>query len=104
MFVGATIVAKSYLSFARALARSFREHHPDVPFVVLLADEVDGYFDPDREPFELIPLSALAIDQIERIRFQYAQQPLTYAVTPFLLAHLIGRGHSKVIFIKQESL
>ena len=41
-----TIVAKSYLSFARVLAASFRRYHPAIPFFVLLADEVDGYFEP----------------------------------------------------------
>ena len=104
MIACATIVAKNYLSFARVLARSFREHHPDVPFLVLLADEVDGYFAPAQEPFELIRLDDLRIDRVEHFRFQYAQQPLSYAATPYLLAHLIDRGFSKVVFIKQEGL
>jgi hypothetical protein len=104
MFACATIVAKSYLSFARVLARSFRQHHPDVPFFVLLADEVDGYFDPAREPFDLIQLAELGIEHLEGFRFQYTQQPLSYAATPFLLAYLIRRGFTKVVFIKQESL
>jgi hypothetical protein len=99
-----TVVAKSYLSFARVLARSFRKHHPDVPFFVLLADEVDGYFDPSLEPFELLTLANLDLPHPERFRFQYAQQPLSYAATPFLLAALIGRGFSDVVFVKQESL
>jgi hypothetical protein len=100
----ATIVAKSYLSFARVLARSFRQHHPDIPFLLLLADEVDGCFDPAGELFELILLSDLGIPHVERFRFQYAQQPLSYAATPYLLSHLIDRGFSRIVFIKQESL
>ena len=86
------------------LARSFRAHHPDIPFYVLLADEVDGYFDPDLEPFHVIPLSNLAIPDRERFQFHYAQQPLSYAVTPFLLEHLLDRGFSRLMFFKQESL
>jgi hypothetical protein len=86
------------------LARSFRAHHPDIPFYVLLADEADGYFDPDLEPFQVIPFSNLAIPDGERFRFHYAQQPLSYAVTPFLLEQLLDRGFSRVIFFKQESL
>lgn len=104
MIACATIAAKSYLSFARVLARSFRHHHPDVPFLVLLADEIDGYFDPALEPFELIRLEDLGLGRLERLRFQYAQQPFSYALTPSLLAHLIERGFSKVVFIKQEGL
>jgi hypothetical protein len=86
------------------LARSFRAHHPDIPFYVLLADEVDGFFDPALEPFHLIPLSNLTIPELERFRFHYTQQPLSYAVTPFLLEHLLDRGFSRLIFFKQESL
>jgi hypothetical protein len=100
----ATIVAKSYISFARALAESFHRIHRDVPFFVLLADEVDGYFDPASEPFQLVGLSELDIPRVERFRFHYAQQPLSYASTPFLLKHLLGRGIERLIFIKQESL
>ncbi len=99
-----TIVAKNYLSFARVLAASFREHHPDVPFVVLLADEPDGWFDPGTEPFEVIGLSDLQIPHVDRVRFRYPQQPLTYAATPYFLAHLLGRGFDQVVFFKQETL
>ena len=100
----ATIVAKNYLSFARALAESFHSIHRDIPFFVLLADEADGYFDPAHEPFHVVGLSELDIPQLERFRFHYAQQPLSYACTPYLLAHLVRRGFSRLIFIKQESL
>jgi hypothetical protein len=100
----ATIVAKSFLSYARALAVSFRRHHPGVPFYVLLADEVDGFFAPEHEPFELLTLNDLQIPRLERFRFHYAQQPLSYASTPFLLAHLLRLGFPRVVFLKQESL
>ncbi len=100
----ATIVAKKFLPFARALAESFHGTHRGIPFIVLLADEADGYFDPSQEPFALVGLSELDIPQLERFRFHYAQQPLSYASTPYLLSYLITRGFSRVIFIKQESL
>jgi hypothetical protein len=100
----ATIVAKPFLSFARALADSFNCLHRDVPFFVLLADEADGYFDPAHESFHIVGLSELDIPHLERFRFQYAQQPLSYASTPYLLAHLVKRGFSRLLFIKQETL
>jgi len=100
----ATIVAKPYLSFARALADSFRRIHPDIPFVVLLADETGGYFDPSGESFQVLRLAELGVPRLERFRFQHGQQPLTYASTPFLLAHLTRSGFDRVVFIKQESL
>jgi hypothetical protein len=101
---GCTIVAKNHLSLARVLARSFGAHHPGIPFYVLLADECDGYFTPEREPFELIPFSALSIPRSGSFRFRYAQQPLSYAATPYLLAHLLDRGVQRLLFFKQESL
>ena len=102
--VAATIAAKRHLSLARVLANSFREHHPEIPFFVLLADEVDGRFDPSREPFQILQLSELAIPTLARFRFHYRQQELTYAATPYLLAHLLQRGFTSACFFKQESL
>jgi hypothetical protein len=99
-----TIAAKSYLSYVRVLASSFRRYHPDIPFYVLLADEVDGYFDPAAEPFQLLRLSDIDVPRLERIRFHYGQQPLSYAATPYFLAHLLDRGFQRVLFFKQESL
>lgn len=102
--VVATIVAKNYLSLARVLASSFREHHPDVPFFVLLADEIVGLFDPAEEPFELLALKDLSIPHPERFRFNYTQQEMSYACTPYLLEALLDRGFTAAAFFKQESL
>jgi hypothetical protein len=100
----ATIVAKSNLALARVIAESFREHHPEIPFFVLLTDEVDGFFDAEAEPFEVIPLRHLLRDRWQRICFRYPQQPLSYACTPMLLEHLLDTGFDRVLFFKQESL
>ena len=100
----ATIVAKPYLSHARILGRGFREHHPEIPFFALLADEVEGCFDPAAEPFALVELAALGLDDEAGLRFRYEQQPLSYALTPYLVGHLLDRGFDRVVFVKQESL
>lgn len=100
----ATIVAKRHLALARVIARSFRSHHPDIPFFVLLADEVSGCFDPSSEPFEFLSIDDLGRDGVLPLCFRYAQAPLSYALTPQLLEHLLDRGFEQVIFIKQESL
>jgi len=101
-----TIAAKPMLASARVVARSFRRRHPGVPFHLLLADEPDGIeHEHDRErDGELLTLDALALPEPERFRFRYAREPLSYAVTPYLLEHLLDRGYRRVLFIKQESL
>lgn len=98
-----TIVAKRRLAEGRVLARSLARHHPEVPCYALLADEVEGVFDPAAEPFRLLELAELAIPGAERLAFRYDQQALSYALTPHLLEHLLDRGHERVAFIKQES-
>lgn len=92
------------LASARVVARSFRDHHPDAPFFVLLADEIDGYFDPAEEPFELLFLRDLDIPDPAQFRFRHPQQRLSYAATPYLIAKLFDLGYDRVVFIKQESL
>ena len=99
-----SIGAKSTLSQARVLARSFRRHHPENPFFLLLADEIDGYFDPLSEPFQLLTLTDLQIPNIQAFRFAHADNELRYAATPFLLRHLLDRGYASVGFMKEESL
>ncbi|MEA2563012.1 MAG: hypothetical protein QOH06_4516 [Acidobacteriota bacterium] len=99
-----TIVAKNYLSFARVLARSFREHHPDVPLFVLLADEVDGYFDPAAEPFQLLRLENLAIPNLPHFRFRYSRQQVCVAAKPYFLSHLLDRGFHRAVYLDADLL
>ena len=102
--VAATIAAKNQLALARVVASSFARRHPEIPFVVLLADEVDGCFDPDAENFEVVPLKAMGLEGRERLCFRYPQQPLSYACTPMLISYLLDRGFDRVLFFKQESM
>jgi hypothetical protein len=99
-----TIVAKRELPYARVLGRSLAVHHPGNPFLVLLTDEVQGCFDPKREPFELLTLDDLEIPAAARFRFLHRRQPLSYAATPYFLSGLLDRGRGAVVFLKQESL
>lgn len=103
-FIAATIASKRYLPLARVTAASFREHHPEIPFCVLLTDEAQGCFDPAREPFRVLPLEELAIAEPLRFRFQYAELELSYACTPYLIEHLLREGYDGVVFLKQETL
>jgi hypothetical protein len=99
-----TIVAKRELPYARVLAQSLAEHHPELRLFVLLADEIQGCFDPAEEPFELLAMDDLRIPAAARFRFLHRRQPLSYASTPYFLTKLLELGFEKVVFIKQESI
>ena len=98
-----TIVAKHRLADARVLARSFAEHHPGIPFFAVLADE-PGELDLSAEPFESIPLEALGIPDLRAFCFRYDEREVSFAATPFAIAHLLDRGFGRVLFFKQEGL
>jgi len=100
----ATVVAKNYLSFARVLAQSFLRHHPDIPFFVLLSDEVDGYFDPGAEPFRLLRLADVGIPDLPRIRFRSDRKQLAITSKPHLLSHLLDGGFGSVVFLDPDIL
>jgi hypothetical protein len=76
-----TIITKSYLAYARTLAKSIAVHHPELALYVLLADRVDGYFDPDLEPFKIIYLEDLSNqDTIQQMCFYYTAFELCCAL------------------------
>lgn len=100
----ATIASRSRVALARATARSFREQHPEIPFYCLLADEGHGGIRAGREPFEMIAFGALEVPEPERFCFRYGEMELSYAATPFLIAHLLESGFQSVLFLKQETL
>src|SRR5689334_10005691 len=99
-----TIVAKNFLSYARVLAASLRQHHPDIPFFVVLADEVDGMFDPALEPFEVIPLADLGIQRARHMCFWYDRAELSIVSKPYLLGYLLDRQHDAALFVDADML
>lgn len=101
-----TIVSKNYLPFARALARSFRQHHPESPFIVLLVDRVDGYFSPADEPFEVVEAEELGnIPDFPAFAFKYTILEINTAVKPFFLARLLERPEvGKLVYFDPDIL
>ncbi len=77
-----TIIAKNYLPMARVLEESFRAHHPHVPFFVLLLDEADGFFQPEKEQFHLIQTRQLPIPNVDGFLFKYDVLEASTAVKP----------------------
>lgn len=98
-----TIVSKNYLAYARVLAESLRQHHPDSHFFVLLVDRVDGQFDPRAEPFTLVEIEQLPIPDLPRFCFQYSVLELNTAAKPYFLTHLFEKyGLRKVVYLDPD--
>jgi len=100
----ATIASRSRVALARATARSFRAQHAEIPFYCLLADGEHEEIRAEREPFEMIRLDALEVPEAAGFRFRYGEMELSYAATPFLIAHLLDLGFEGVLFLKQETM
>src|SRR5438876_6992097 len=104
-FAVCTIISKNYLAQARALAESLEQTNPGVPMFVLLVDRVDGYLDPQAEPFTLIELEKLPIQDLPRFCFQYNVTELNTAAKPFLLEYLFKHfGLKKLVYLDPDIL
>jgi glycosyltransferase involved in cell wall biosynthesis len=98
-----TIIAKNYVAYARVLARSFREHHPDARCFALVIDDAAGYLDAAEEPFELITPNHLQMDDFEWMAARYDVLELSTAVKPWLLRHLLhDRGLEKIAYLDPD--
>jgi regulator of replication initiation timing len=100
-----TIAAKNYLPQARALMHSVKKQHPSFRRFVLLADKIDGYFEPEAEDFCLDISSNLAIPQNSLFHFKYSILELCTAVKPYYLEDLFVRHNlDKLIYLDPDIL
>jgi glycosyltransferase involved in cell wall biosynthesis/2-polyprenyl-3-methyl-5-hydroxy-6-metoxy-1,4-benzoquinol methylase len=105
MLNACTIIACNYLPFARVLADSFRAHHPDGRFTILLIDDEQGAFSPPAEPsIEWRRLADIGLerDEIRRLAGIYDVTELATAVKPVLLRRLLDEGRGEVIYLDPD--
>ena len=97
-----TIVARNYLPQARVLARSFREHHPGVPFTVLIID--DPAPAASAEEFAVLWLSDIGLEpgEAERMALMYDVTEFATAVKPWLLRRLLRSGPDVVLYFDPD--
>lgn len=95
-----TVVARNYLAFARVLADSLSQFHPDVPFYVVIADgPVES-----AQRFNVLYLSDLGIPRVEFFRFRNTRQEVVVAAKAYLLSHLLTLGFDSVVFLDADIL
>ena len=103
---GCTAVSANYLAYARTLARSFRQQHPDGRFFVLLVDRLEERFDPAEEPFILVQLEDLdTIPDPHGFLFKYNCLEVITALKPYFMTHLFERhGVERLLWLDPDIL
>lgn len=98
-----TICSKNFLAHARVLWNSLRKHYPHRKFYVVLCDQVDGYFDPNEEPFDFIYLEDLALPDLDGMAHRYNITEFNTSVKPFAFKFLFDKfGYSSVIYLDPD--
>jgi hypothetical protein len=102
-FAGCTAGTVSYLPRARVAAESWRRHHPESPFAVLLIDGQD--WARDDEPFEVVLPEELGLPSAELAvqKGIYDAYELSCALRPYLLRLLLDRGVSAAVFTDTDT-
>ncbi len=99
-----TIISKNYLAQARILTQSFLKYNKGKVFV-LLVDEIENYFSPEKEEFEIITLKELKseIPNFDQFCFKYNILEINTGVKPFFLDYLFREYHlSKLVFLDPD--
>jgi glycosyltransferase involved in cell wall biosynthesis len=93
-----TIISKNYLAFARTLMASVRDRNPGMARFVVLADQVDGAFDPGGEDFTVILSDELPIPGSRWFHFKYTVLELCTAIKPYAIEYLADRHNIDKLF------
>lgn len=98
----ATVVTRSYLADARALATSIRRFHDD-PIYVVCVDDPAGYFDPAAEPFTVLTLDDVLPAEDRPLVFYYTAFELCNAARAYLHRHLLtATDHSAWAYLDSD--
>jgi len=103
MITGCTIAARNYLAQARVLASSFKRHHPDCPFVILIVDDPEGDKLPN-DSVKLVGLNHIGLEPGDAYRMPmiYNVTELSTAVKPWLLRRLLDGETQSVIYFDPD--
>ena len=102
-FAGVTIIARNYLPFARVLAKSFKEHHPESDFYIVIIDHPQLLSDSG-----IVGCKEVGLDSINFEGERYEYMATIYNVTefatsvkPFVLRHFLSE-HEVVFYIDPD--
>jgi len=102
-FAGVTIIARNYLPFARVLAKSFKDHHPESDFYIVIIDHPQLLSDSG-----IVGCKEVGLDSINFEGEPYEYMATIYNVTefatsvkPFVLRHFLSE-HEVVFYIDPD--
>jgi hypothetical protein len=98
-----TLITKSHLPYARVLMESIRRWAPEARRFALLADRIDGAFDPALEDFEIVFLDTPSIQDSPWFYFKYSAMELNMALKPHAIQFLFERfGFDAVLYFDSD--
>lgn len=98
-----TIITKSHLPYARVLMDSVRRWAPEARRFAILADRIEGAFDPALEDFEIIPSDSSSIQESRWFYFKYSAMELNMALKPHAIQFLFERfGFDAVLYLDAD--
>ena len=97
-----TIVAGNYLAYARVLAESFQEQHPNGTCAVLLLDDPERTVDAGAEPFEVLYVEDLGVPELHEMFPRYSVSELSAAIKPWLIKHILDQGADHVLYLDPD--
>jgi hypothetical protein len=102
---GLTISPQSHLHEALTTADSFLEHNKDIDYTILVTDQED--FTELQKFYPSISfksVNALNYEILNEISEIYTELEFAYALTPFVIQHLLEKSYDQVLFLKLETL
>jgi hypothetical protein len=99
-----TIVTRSHLKYAAALATSLRRYHPTHKLCVLLIDSADDLQLSGNSSMDVLHLDAIQIPKIEDMKIYFNAFELSNCLKPFFVAHLLRKGFEKIVYLDADVL
>ena len=98
-----TIASKNYISYARVLLKSVAKAHPEYSLYLCLVDKIDGYFDADKEPYTVVEVEEIGINNFNDMMLRYDIMELNTAVKPFMFKWLFkNTTHDSLIYLDPD--
>lgn len=98
-----TIVSPNYLPYARTLAKSYQEHHPDDLFSVLIVGDIHDKTVFEQEPFDVVLLDEIGLTDIPALAMKFDILELNTNVKPTFMKHLLRRENlEKLIYLDPD--